>query len=508
MSAYEGLSAFYGDIHNHCGISYGHGTLEDALNNARERLDFCSVTGHANWPDMPKPTKNTQPIIDFHVKGFARLKQGWDDVKRIMESFNQDGNFLTFLGFEVHSREHGDYTVVYKDYEGDLLYEDIPGLKEKLRELNAMGHDAIMFPHHIGYRKGSRGINWDSFTAEHSPIVEIISMHGCSESDGSPRQFLGAMGASDWEGTMQSGLEKGKVFGVVGNTDHHYAHPGSYGHGLTGIWAKDLSRDTLWQALRDRRTYALTGDRIDVRFDMNGHLMGSEIASEPSRTIQLYVSGGCELDYVDIIKNNQIIKRFISGGGTNYSLDNIVKTKLYLELGWGFKHEQVPYEIDFGISNGEILSIEPRFRGDIVVSPLDVNQHPSTCYHSHWEAINNRMISFKTNLQANGNYFASKTQGMCIEVESSRTADIIVKINQKERKIALKRLLQGSVAGDIDDEMESHCWKLHKAPLPWQYQWELNFEDRPEDVGGRDVYYVRVRQTNDQWAWSSSIFVG
>jgi hypothetical protein len=88
------------------------------------------------------------------------------------------------------------------------------------------------------------------------------------------------------------------------------------------------------------------------------------------------------------------------------------------------------------------------------------------------------------------------------------TGEIIVMINKKDRKVALERLFKGSVAGNIVDEMAPHCWKLHKAPLPWEYQWELNFEERAEPVLERDVYYVRVRQTNDQWAWSSPIFVG
>ena len=47
MSTYQNLQVFYGDLHPHCGISYGHGSLEDALRNAKEQLDFCSVTGHA-----------------------------------------------------------------------------------------------------------------------------------------------------------------------------------------------------------------------------------------------------------------------------------------------------------------------------------------------------------------------------------------------------------------------------------------------------------------------------
>ncbi len=45
--AYAHLTAFYGDLHNHCGISYEHGSLDDAYRNARLQLDFASVTPHA-----------------------------------------------------------------------------------------------------------------------------------------------------------------------------------------------------------------------------------------------------------------------------------------------------------------------------------------------------------------------------------------------------------------------------------------------------------------------------
>ena len=39
----------YGDIHNHCDISYGHGRFADALARAAIQLDFLSITGHAHW---------------------------------------------------------------------------------------------------------------------------------------------------------------------------------------------------------------------------------------------------------------------------------------------------------------------------------------------------------------------------------------------------------------------------------------------------------------------------
>jgi hypothetical protein len=95
--------------------------LEDALNNAREQLDFCSVTGHALWSDMPEADDDIQPLIDYHLEGFARLRQVWSDVLRIDQEFNQEGEFVVFPGFEMLSSQDGDYTIIYKEIQGEIL---------------------------------------------------------------------------------------------------------------------------------------------------------------------------------------------------------------------------------------------------------------------------------------------------------------------------------------------------------------------------------------------------
>src|SRR5689334_9646173 len=76
LASRMGLRPFYGDLHNHCDISYGHGSLRQALARARRQLDFVSVTGHAYWPDMPVDDPSVAHIVDFHVKGFAKLERG------------------------------------------------------------------------------------------------------------------------------------------------------------------------------------------------------------------------------------------------------------------------------------------------------------------------------------------------------------------------------------------------------------------------------------------------
>jgi hypothetical protein len=89
---------------------------------------------------------------------------------------------------------------------------------------------------------------------------------------------------SDWgtfEWLIQDALEQGYRVGIVANSDGHKgrhgaSHPGAslfgaYG-GLTCLLAKELTRASLFEALRRRHHYATTGCRmlLDVRADFAG----------------------------------------------------------------------------------------------------------------------------------------------------------------------------------------------------------------------------------------------
>ncbi len=91
-----GVIPLYGDIHNHCNISYGHGRLQDALKRAKQQLDFVSITGHAHWPDMPVDEPSVAHIVDFHVKGFAKLKKNWIPHYQNLKEFDEEGVFSAF----------------------------------------------------------------------------------------------------------------------------------------------------------------------------------------------------------------------------------------------------------------------------------------------------------------------------------------------------------------------------------------------------------------------------
>ena len=75
--AYQKFDIYYGDLHNHCDLSYGHGSLDAALRNAQLQLDFASVTVHAVWPDLPVDDPALEYLVDYHRQGFARAQANW-----------------------------------------------------------------------------------------------------------------------------------------------------------------------------------------------------------------------------------------------------------------------------------------------------------------------------------------------------------------------------------------------------------------------------------------------
>ena len=300
------MNLYFGDLHTHCAISYGYGSLERAFKLGREHLDFCSVVGHATWHDMPTDRERHGFVIDYHKEGFARLAKNWKLMQETVARYNEPDRFATFLSYEWHSNAYGDHNVYYLDDDGEIVERDsLEALDEALKDKATMIH-----PHHIGYGTGYRGINWDHFDERRSPVVEILSGHGCSERDGGPYPMYHTMGPRQHIGTVQHGLSQGKRFGFIGGTDHHGGYPGHYGEGRTAVYAPELTRKSIWQAIQNRSCYALTGDRIELDVRVNDARMGEEIMAGGEREIKVMVRGRDVLDRVEVVKNNKPLRRY------------------------------------------------------------------------------------------------------------------------------------------------------------------------------------------------------
>ena len=108
MPSASDLKMYWGDLHNHCNITYGHGDMRDAFEAAKGQLDFVSVTPHAMWPDIPgADDPRLKWVIDYHTGAFKRLREGgYEKYVAMTNEYNKEGEFLTFVGYEAHSMEH------------------------------------------------------------------------------------------------------------------------------------------------------------------------------------------------------------------------------------------------------------------------------------------------------------------------------------------------------------------------------------------------------------------
>ncbi len=497
---YDTLRVFYGDLHNHCNVGYGHGSIENAFDNAVLQLDFLCVTPHGHWHDLPTEPR-LAAVADYHLRGFERTAAQWGHVQDLVRARYQPGRFVTFLGYEWHSLRYGDHTVYFNADEGDLIRaDDMPDLRAALRQVRAAGTDMMLMPHHIGYKVGYRGINWAEVDPEFIHLVEIYSMHGAAESPAASPRYLHTMGPLDWESSLQYGLSQGHMVGVVGSTDHHSAHPGSYGHGRVGVWAPALTRTAIWDALIARRTYALTGDRIQLAFAINGHPMGAAAIMGPERQIAVQVTGGDALDTIEVLHNNRVIHRWTPPLLHETALPATVK--VHLEVGWGARGENVDWDVTLRVAEGELLAVEPRFRGHAIVEPQAKEQDRYA--FSAWEQPSGDSVHFTTRTWGNPTPTTASTQGMCLELRADSHTRLTGTVNGQPFDVAIGDLLAGPRAHYLGGFLTPVLY-FHRAVSDSGYMASFRCTHNVP-TPGRDWYYVRVRQRNEQRAWSSPIW--
>ena len=509
---------YWGDLHSHCSISYGHGTAEQALLRAQQQLDFCSVTGHAFWPDMPTDRATYGEIIDYHNAGFATLAGNWERLLAMQEraSFDSDppwpplgkggnimrddGGFLAIPSYEWHSLKYGDHNV-YTPEPGLTLTDagDLPELRKAVA-----GFGGIAIPHHIGYAAGYRGINWDAYSEEVSPFVEIFSLHGCSLDDGSPYPMLHDMGPRDFGSTAEAGWRRGFRFGIVGGTDHHGAYPGSHGDGRMGVFAKSLSREDLWEAFLAKRVFAATGDRIDAKLLVNDAWIGESIQSDATRNLRVAVSAADAIDKVELFKNGRLFDLFVPSPTEAYSDE----WKVNITWGWGRKDRLVDWEFELSMTDARITNIETCFSGQAVVAPKTPGEFGETpddvdLPHQLFEQSETGCV-WKSVTTGNPTMRHAGTQGLRLTVHGDLNAKVAIVVNGQRFEHPL---------GDLVDAGRSHYlrgWLSEAVRIgPATAIGDCIVEAERTDVPSKPVdrYQLRVAQRNGQWAWLTPIWV-
>jgi hypothetical protein len=498
LPGYRGLTARYGDLHNHCALSYGAGSYQDALANARLQLDFVSVTVHGAWPDVPRDDPALDYLVAYHDEGFERARDVWSDYLAATDAADAPGRFVTLPSFEWHSLAYGDHCIYFRDGDGTRIV-DAPDLPTLRREVLALSEQALILPHHIAYQHGHRGIDWGAFDASTSPLAEIVSFHGSAESCDGPVPYLHAMGPRDRSGTARTGWKQGHRFGVIGSTDHHAAVPGAYGYGRLGAWLPSLDRGALWDALTQRRTWALTGDRIEVAFTVNDVPMGGVAAPSDERRVEVDVRGGDGIDYVEVLHDERVVHR-----------ENVLprtagpgRVKVHVEVGWGEAHHATPWDVALTVRDGRLIDVEPRFRGPFPSTPPRDGE-PFAPHRLERPASDT--VAFHTRTWPNPYSRVPASEGVCLELEVDDATSLDVDVNGQRLNVPLRDLADGSRTHHLGGFV-SPAVRFRRAIAEDEFATRFAFSHRAPSAEA-DLYRVRVRQRNEQWAWSSPVWIG
>ena len=489
---------FWGDLHNHNAVGYARGSLERTYDIAQEHLDFLAFTPHAQWHDMPMMPN------DAHMKwvnGFKVLEDNWSKVQRMARESNRGGKFVSLLAYEWHSSYYGDYCLYYPQDGAPLKYFDhVKKLQDYVR-----GTKAMIVPHHLAYKTGWRGANWDFLDMEVSPVMEIFSEHGLSEHDRAGRPFVRHSNGPRWSrNTLFRALERGFRPGVIASSDDHLGYPGAYGEGLAGVFAEELSRDGILDAIWKRRTVAITGDRIHLEAKLNGEWMGSELPAGRERAIEVSVEGKDEIDRVEILRNNRVIFRYFP---EDYVRDNAPwpgRALCRLEFGWGPWADLnmariADWEATATIHGGKLRSATPCFQA----GPYDEDRRDRITARTE----NSCSVRVHTSrLQA---FEDAATKSVVLDIEGPADAELELTLTKPAAVKVRRTLKQLSEDNEIEftGPFTSESFLVHRLVLPDRNRAKFSHVDTRRD-DATDWYYVRVTQANGHQAWSSPWWVG
>jgi len=288
---------YWGDIHVHTGVS-SDGMGCDPYGYARQvsGLDFAGTADHTEG-------------------------QGEAGFRRTLEwarEAHEPGRFVTILGDERNPGHYtGHHNVYFRDEASFMRCRIRPGLypgrsreegEESVASLDPAS--AMLVPHHTGIawrtvpKPGSIGCAVDIDAVDDRgmrPVMEIYSHHGQSEVY-DPQHILAyefnrmrnperrANVSMPGPFYAQAYWMAGRRLGVIGSSDEHSGQAGRRHGGLAAVFAGELTREAVFDAIRSRRCYATTGERILLEFTVDGVETGQSGTRRPGQVLSIRFS--------------------------------------------------------------------------------------------------------------------------------------------------------------------------------------------------------------------------
>ncbi len=455
---------YWGDTQAQTASTVGVGTVAEFFAYARDLagIDFCAHQGN-----------------DFMLTDDA-----WNEVRRECKQFHEPGRFITFLGYEWSGTAGagGDRNVLFQGDDGPLyrssswqLPQGSPEserptareLHESIRKFARERQQRVLLIPHVGGRRAEM----DSIDTDLEPIFEICSCHGIFE----------------W--WLREALERGYRIGIIGASDDHTCRPGltfpstpemAIRGGLAAVYAKELTRDAILEALSSRRCYGTTGERIILWVEADGYPMGAEFASQNAPRIRVKVVGTNPLEEISIFNRNQEV--------FNVKPNPRYRDGRHLRFVWTGargrdRNRYTDWDGKLTLSKGRILSV----RTLNMYAPKEGIVGRSSTELS-WRSIT-----------------AGHHVGILVEVDAPDDAKISFITDPATFNFRLDQVRNEDLHIDAGGEGQAvSVSTLHSEGNTAHEEFDFVEQDLKP---GNHAYYVRVVQADFHRAWSSPIYV-
>lgn len=505
---------FWGDFHKH--ISEPESNLDridEALEDVKYNLDIYPVLC---YPFEWRRRGLNRGFREESLRNRPRFLEWWERIESASEKHNDPGEFITFPAYEWNGnrRRWGDHNVIYRR-EGYPL-DDTWNLSDLYDNLRS--REAFALPHHTGYQVGERGKDWSVFAPELSPVTEVYSVHGSSEGVGTPVSMEGnpSMGPRTSGGNYVDALDNGRRVGAIASNDMG-GLPGSWNKGVAGIWATELTREAVWEALESRRTYGTTGDRMELWFEVNGQPMGSVVDEPGEATAEVAIDCPQPLDRIELIHNGRVAETYCHQ--SRWRPDHSPGTyNVLVEMGWGPKADYGDWSerrLDWNgtatVENGDLIAVQPRFEGwgqryehTHNTCTFDITTERDS---DDYEAVQGLILTVDVDGDSELHIDVDGYESMSVQFDEAFETDALFAFTD-EAADRIDREFGVSADEIANPDVVYHNaakLKIHPAYPRTACATEVTFDDLP--VTGDDYYYVRASQVDGQYAWTSPVWL-
>ena len=310
---------YFGQLHAHTDISNGAGRVEEAFQYASQvdGLDFFAVTDHSDSFDNAD-----MGAIDADG---ADISADWAAGKQAAASVTGE-DFVGLFGFEMtwpEDKQLGHISTFntpgWQTRDQEAFTNVTAALENYYKALTAVPGSASQFNHpddiHGDFER------FDHYSPKYDAAVSLL-------------EVAGEDGVVDC-GYYDRALDEGWHVAPTNNQNNHKGQWGDASDARTVVLAKDLTEESLYAAMKDRRVYATQDSDLTVYYQLNGAVMGSILPKSEEAEITVFLSdptdeaignvevvtdGGAVLVSEYVETPSQVLELPASGGRSYYYL--------------------------------------------------------------------------------------------------------------------------------------------------------------------------------------------